>query len=346
MIVEQQHLGAVEPLWYAHFTTAQSARVYDLFLDGIEYYPCDRRAALDIYGAAEWAKTAAIINRGFTHVSVGTSLAHGIRQFLDLGCGVPAMPNVHEITAATQPGCPVVYVDHDPAVHQHTRRHQDGGDPHQVSAVHADLLHMERLLARPEVAAAFDLDEPVAVLVHDVLPWCEDDQAVRQAMATLRAWLPRGSTLSITHLTDHWHRATMPDLIDACAQHGLRVRPRCREEIAELFGDFVQQGPGLVATGQWYAGSWCSQYPQEQSAAFAGIGVKPARTSTGRAPRGEPAVSIRTDRSQFDGRPPAFRDAVANSTPRANGPVPPNGFDAPYERIRARLPLVDQATKP
>lgn len=121
-----------------------------------------------------------------------------------------------------------------------------------TTVIGADLLAMEQLLACEAMRSAFDLNAPVAVLVDDVLPWCTDDTALHQAMTVLREWMPVGSTLSITHLTDHWHRSTMPAVQAVYAEHGLRVRPRSYDEITDLFGGFVQQGRGLVATGQWH----------------------------------------------------------------------------------------------
>ncbi|MEU5839616.1 SAM-dependent methyltransferase [Streptomyces diacarni] len=271
-LLEDQSLGS------EHFAYARSPRVYDLLLGGVENFQCDREAAFAVYQVAEWLRTAAVINRDFALRSVQASSGLGVRQFLDLGCGLPSESNVHEVARELHPACPTVYVDRDPEVYAHARCRLDESASQTV--IHADLLAMDRLLGSEAVVAAFDLTKPVAVLVHDTLPWCHDDVAVHSAMATLRAWLPSGSALSITHLTDHWHRATMPDAVNAYAEHGLRVRPRCREEIEEFFGDFIQQGPGLTAAGRWHEQGPYLPHPDEHSAAFAGIAVKPPHRST------------------------------------------------------------------
>ncbi|WP_433549192.1 SAM-dependent methyltransferase [Streptomyces sp. CA-294286] len=262
----------------ALYDTASSARLYEFLLGGTECYEADREAAFAVYATAEWVKTAALINRDFSLRSVEFSLGLGVRQFVDLGCGLPGFVNVHEIADKLQPRQPVVYVDRDPLVYAHARSHLDARPG--VSVIHADILAMDRLLTCDVMRAAVDLNEPVAVLLHDVLSWCTDDEAVKRAMAILRAWLPSGSTLSISHLTDHWHPATMPAVVATYAQHGMEVRPRSREEIAELFGDFVQS-KGLVATGKWHGtGRWV-RHREEHSAAFAGIAVKPAPRPSG-----------------------------------------------------------------
>ncbi|MFI1886041.1 SAM-dependent methyltransferase [Streptomyces jumonjinensis] len=91
--------------------------------------------------------------------------------------------------------------------------------------VPADLLDMETLLTRHGLAGAFDLDRPIAVTVHDVLPWNPDDTAVADAMAVLRPWLPVGSTLSIAHLAHHFNPRTVPQAVAAYERHGITIRP-------------------------------------------------------------------------------------------------------------------------
>ncbi|MFD4476012.1 SAM-dependent methyltransferase [Streptomyces sp. NPDC058471] len=270
----------VSPLGREFFSTANPARVYEYLLGGSWSYAVDRTAAYAVYKTAKWLKTAALINRDYSLLSVEWSIGRGVRQFLDLGCGYPGSANTHEIAKSTQTGWPVVYVDSDPGVYAHARARLDEGPG--VTAVHADLLSMDQLLACEAVHSAFDPGAPVAVLLHDVLPWCTDDAAVDQAMAILREWMPVGSSLSITHLTDRWHPVTMPDVEGAYADHGLHIRPRSRDVISTLFGDLVQQNQGLVATGLWHKRGRYVRHPEEHSAAFAGIAVKePPVTDSG-----------------------------------------------------------------
>lgn len=258
-----------------HFTHANAGRIYEFLLGGTDNYEADRTAAHAVYQHADWLKTAALINHDYGLRTIQYALDLGVRQFLDLGCGYPGSHHtLRDITAKVQAGIPVVYVDKDPGAYAYGRCVLD--ETSETTVVHADLLAMEQLLNCDAVRAAFDPSQPIAVLLHDVLPWCPDDLAVNHAMTFLRDWLPVGSALSITHLTDHWHRATMPDVVTAYAQHGLTVQPRCREEIADLFGNFTQLGPGLTATGGWHQWGKHLRRPDEYSAAFAGIGVKPA----------------------------------------------------------------------
>ena len=304
------------------FTHATSARVYHYLLGGSENYEADRKAARAVWGAADWVKTAAAINRDFILQSVAFSLRLGVRQFLDLGCGYPTTVNVHEITQETHPTQPVVYVDRDPGVYAHGRSQLD--ERPGVTVLRADILAMDDLLTCEAMRTAVNLKEPVAVLMGDVLPWCPDDAAVHRAMAALRTWMPPGSTLSLSHLTDHWHRATMPTVSAAYAEHGLHIRPRSREEILDLFGDLAQQGPGLTATGRWHEAGPHALRPEDHSAAFAGIALKPASRSPQKAalaasrPRSEEPAVI-----QEPGPGESQHLIVAHHLPRAGAvPVP------------------------
>ncbi|MCX4659128.1 SAM-dependent methyltransferase [Streptomyces uncialis] len=267
----------LEELGPEHFTQARAPRVYDCLLGGVDTYQCDRDAALDLYMAALWAALAARTNRHFTQTSTAAALRLGIRQFLDLGCGLPNRPNLHHLVPHRKP---VVYVDRDPGVLAHAKCWLDPGPPYKTAVVAADLTDMRELLARPDVTGAFDLSQPIAVTVHDVLPWNEDDTTVTDAIAVLRGWLPTGSTLSITHLTDHFNAHTVPKAVAVYERHGITVRPRSPDQISAFFGGFTHLGSGLAAVSQWSAHGpnvyHFTPYPARASdcAAFAGIAVK------------------------------------------------------------------------
>ncbi|MFJ4689313.1 SAM-dependent methyltransferase [Streptomyces sp. NPDC088789] len=260
-----------------YFIRARAPRVYDGLLGGTDTFMCDREAILDLYLSAPWAGFAARTNRHFTQISTGVALRLGIGQFLDLGCGLPNRPHLHDFVPH---GSRLVYVDRDPGVLAHAKFQLDPGKPWETTVVPADLLDMEDLLARKELAAAFDLERPIAVTVHDVLPWNEDDTAVADAMAVLRDWLPTGSTLSITHLTAHFNPSTMPQAVAAYARHGITVCPRSLGQVSAYFGNFAHLGTGPSALSQWSAHGpnvyHFTPYPARASdcAAFAAIAVK------------------------------------------------------------------------
>ncbi|MFH9561209.1 SAM-dependent methyltransferase [Streptomyces globisporus] len=254
----------------AYYHSANASRVYGWYLGDSQNYPPDREAARAAVAVAPWVQQSARINRAFQVQSYSWAWDTGVDQFLDLGCGWPHYPVLFDVLGRE---APVVYVDHDPGVAAHLSTELDRGDA--TTVIRADIVPMGSFLTSAPMRAAIDLDRPVAVFLGDVLPWWPEDTVVRQAMSELRAWMPARSILAITHLTADFTPSTVAALAGTYAEHGLAVRPRSREEIAELFGDFAQQGPGLCATGQWHPDGPYARRPAEHSAAFAGIAVKP-----------------------------------------------------------------------
>ncbi|MCM2388795.1 SAM-dependent methyltransferase [Streptomyces albipurpureus] len=270
--------AALETLRHDYTATARAARVYEHLLGGVDAFKADRSAAHDLCQVAPWAPRAARANKHFTHVATTTSLALGVRQFLDLGAGFPHHPFLHEMVP---PGYPVVYVDRDPGVLAHAKCRLDPGPPYKTAVVAADLLHMQNLLTHEHLTGALDLTQPIAVTLHDVLPWSTDDTAAADAMAILRSWLPTGSTLSITHLTGHFDPHGVRQAVAAYERHDITVRPRGLAEIAALFGDFVHLSTGLKPLSRWSihdqpAVRQFTPHParSEGCPAFAGIAVK------------------------------------------------------------------------
>ncbi|MFJ8762104.1 SAM-dependent methyltransferase [Streptomyces cyaneofuscatus] len=253
----------------AYYQSANASRVYGWYLGDSQNYPPDREAARASLAVAPWVQQAARINRAFQRNSYTWARDMGVRQFLDLGCGWPHHPVLYDVLERE---LPVVYVDHDPGVAAHLAAELDQGDA--TTVIRADIMPMGSFLSSAPMLGAIDLDNPVAVFLGDVLSWWPDDTVAQQAMNELRAWMPAGSILAITHLTGDFTPEAVAALVDTYAEYGLTVRPRSRQEIESLFGDFVHQGPGLCATGQWHQASPEARRPREHSAAFAAIAVK------------------------------------------------------------------------
>jgi hypothetical protein len=279
---------------YAFCHTAQPARLRTFLLDDVENYETDRVAAHALAEHAPWLTTAAFIGREFAQQSSRFALKRGIRQVLDIGAGYPVpdgramrvaqrgtkpravLENHHRIAAGIAPGASTLYVDHDPYVAAHWRCHLER--PCE-EIIEGDLLDMEGILASPKVTDLVDLTRSVAVHLQDVLSWITDGAALQQAMSVLRDWMPPGSLLSISHFTGHWHPPHALDpLIGIYQRHGLPVRPRTEKEVASLFGDFVQLGPGLTAPHLWHSASQYRTHPPEHSASLAGIAYKRRET--------------------------------------------------------------------
>ncbi|MCM2392029.1 SAM-dependent methyltransferase [Streptomyces albipurpureus] len=268
---------ALETLGHDYSATARAARVYEHLLGGVDTFEADRKAAYDLCQVAPWAPAAARANRYFLQVAATTALGLGVRQFLDLGCGLPHRPYLHELLPH---GSPVVYIDRDPGVLGHARCRLDTGPPYTTAVLGADLLNMQELLQHESLTGALDLTQPIAAIVHDVLPWSTDDTTVADAMAVLRSWLSAGSILSITHLTTHFNPHGVSLAVAAYERHGISTRPRSEKEVAAFFGDFSHLGAGLTALNKWSAhDSAIRQFtphpaPAKGCPAFAGIAVK------------------------------------------------------------------------
>jgi O-methyltransferase involved in polyketide biosynthesis len=249
------------------------ARIYDFLLDGKDNYAADREAAQRLMDAVPGAAQAARDNRRFLGRAV-QFLARdaGIRQFLDIGTGLPTRGNVHEIAQAVSPRARVVYAGNDPMVVTHAQALL--ADSVTVTAVHADLRDPDRLFALPDVEAFIDWDEPVAVLMVAVLHFVADHENPWAIVNTYKATMAPGSYLVLSHITGD---DTPGDMVRQAAevyQHASAPGlARSRAQIAPFFDGLDVAGPGLVNPSQW---RHLGPYRRPSPALFyAGAGRKP-----------------------------------------------------------------------
>ncbi|MFD6989390.1 SAM-dependent methyltransferase [Streptomyces sp. NPDC059943] len=259
------------------------ARIDNYLTGDTDNYEADRYLASLLIHEAPWLPDMVAINRRHGSSAV-TVLARdlGIRQYLDLGCGLPTPWNkrlqrsnptsTYEAAAGagTRADIRVVYVDNDPMVHAHARMMLDVCS--STAAVLADIRQIGELLNDPAVQAL--ANRSTAVLLHEVLPWVSDELA-EKAMAALRAWLPDGSAISLTHATTDMAPDAMRALVDHYANAGITYRPRTREQIRELLAPWAVLPPGIVPTSQWRAGSSRSLPSGENPGAYAAIAAPP-----------------------------------------------------------------------
>jgi hypothetical protein len=221
------------------------ARIYDYLLGGVHNFPVDRAAADRAVAVSPEIPLGARTNRAFLRRAVQHMVGAGVRQFLDIGSGIPTAGNTHEVAAEVHPGCRVVYVDNDPIAVAHSRailsQHAAG------EVLHADLRDPGRILQAGEVNALIDFAEPVGLLLLAVLHFLGDEEDPAGVVARLRAAVPPGSYLAISHVTtalDAEPRATVQG-------RTMAAHPRTREQIAAFFGDFRLEEPGLVPPAGW-----------------------------------------------------------------------------------------------
>jgi hypothetical protein len=235
------------------------ARIYDYLLGGKDNYPADREVAEQVVAVAPVTREVVRDNRAFLRRAV-TFLAEeaGVRQFIDLGSGLPTHGNVHEIAQAVAPGARVVYVDNDPMVVTHSRALL--ADDNTIT-VQADLREPDAIVGHPEVRKLIDLDRPVALLLLAILHFVPDDQDPHGIVARFRDALPAGSYLALSHSTRDV--PVRPDMTPAeMAEMGAKVQrlyqmtttlivPRTRAQVERFFDGFDLVDPGLVEIQRW-----------------------------------------------------------------------------------------------
>ncbi len=232
-----------------------AARMYDYWLGGKDHFAADRAAADRQARAIPQLPWLARQNRDFLRRAVRYCAAQGVTQFLDIGSGLPTNQNVHEVAQQVTPDARVVYADLDPVVVAHARALLSG---RQTVAVAGDVTRPEDILAAPEVGRLFDLSQPVAVLILAVLHFIPDTADPAGAMARLRAALPAGSYLVISHAdvspahvvgTERKSQAAR-ELVES-NRAVADVPARTRDDIAGFFGDLTLVEPGLTDIWAW-----------------------------------------------------------------------------------------------
>lgn len=246
--------------------------MYDYYLGGKNHYPADRKAADQIIALYPDVATWARDNRAFLQRAVRTMAESGIRQFLDLGAGLPTQQNVHQVAQAADPEARVVYVDNDPVTLAHARALLVNDD--QTTVVEADLRYPEYILSHPEVTRTIDLGQPLGVLMVAILHFVTDDEDPAAIVSTFRDAVPSGSCLAVSHGTaDDVSEETKTQGRQVYEQASSTLNPRTREQIRGLFAGFEILDPGIVPVQRWRTETTDTTSPHVT--AFAGFGCKP-----------------------------------------------------------------------
>ncbi|MFC7344347.1 SAM-dependent methyltransferase [Saccharopolyspora griseoalba] len=246
-------MNEADPSWVGgdvDVETPNAARMYDYYLGGSHNFAQDRAAAARALEVTPTMIPGARANRAFLQRAVRFCLDAGVRQFLDLGSGIPTVGHVHEIAHRVDPSTRVAYVDNEPVAVAHTRRILS--DASAVTVTRADLKDPEEVLNAPGVAGLLDFGQPVAVLAVAVLhfiPDAEDPAAILDAYC--RA-VPSGSFLAVSHITDHYdtpEKVAEIDRLYSSTTHA--ARHRRFEEFTALLGDRELVDPGAVYATDW-----------------------------------------------------------------------------------------------
>jgi hypothetical protein len=256
-------------------SVAHPARVYDYWLGGKDNFAADRELGEAIIKAMPSTVLAARANRAFLGRAVRYLAAEaGIRQFLDIGTGIPTAGNTHEVAQSAAPDSRVVYVDNDPIVLAHARALMNSDPAGATAYIQADLHEPGTILADPALAATLDLGQPVALMLIAILHFFTDQDKPRAIVTELLDALPPGSCLAVTHSTADFSRGEISGVSEATRQAGVRYTPRGQAEVAAFFTGLDLVDPGVVPVLAWRPDG---EQPEDPRAAYiyAAAGRKP-----------------------------------------------------------------------
>lgn len=256
-------------------TVAQAARAYDYLLGGDDNFQVDREAIERMYadaGGVDLARQRVRANRGFLGRAVRYLAGEaGVRQFLDLGTGIPNADGVHGVAQETAADCRVVYVDHDPVVLAHAHKLRSSTSEGATAFIFGDIQDHEAILAR--AAETLDFSQPVAVIMVGVLHHFRDtDDPKAMVRAYVDAVAP-GSYLVLEHIgreNDDLHK--LGEVMVSFPGADFTLVPRTRDEVAEFFAGVELIEPGLVFVDHWHPDGPLPGYETRHPC---GVGRKP-----------------------------------------------------------------------
>jgi hypothetical protein len=251
-----------------------SARIYDYWLGGKDNFAVDRAVGDAMIKAIPGMRYMAGENRKFVHRAARDLVEkEGIRQFLDIGTGIPTRPNLHEIAQTIAPASRVVYVDNDPIVLVHARALMISTPEGRSEYISADIRDPQSILGDKTLLETFEPGQPIGLTLIAILMLLADDDDPWSKVAALRDAMPSGSCLAITHPTADFNPVEVGEAVAAATGAGMTLVARDRDAVRRFFGDWELLEPGIVPVSGWR--------PDEPSAApeeayyWAGVARKP-----------------------------------------------------------------------
>jgi hypothetical protein len=257
-------------------SVAHSARVYDYWLGGKDHFAADRALGDAMIAAIPTLPIMARANRAFLARAVRYLAAEaGVRQFLDIGPGLPTAGSTHEVAQEIAPEARVLYVDHDPLVLAHARALMNGSAQGQTEFIMADLQQPEKILADPALPRTLDLSQPVGLILVAILMYFHDSDDPQGMVKTLLDGLPSGSYLVITHPTADYDPQAVKGAVDAAAAAGITLVPRGRKGVESFFSGLELVDPGVVPLLAWHPDESIAGEDPDSVWYYAGVGRKP-----------------------------------------------------------------------
>jgi hypothetical protein len=252
-----------------------SARVYDYLLGGKDNFAADRKVGDAIIEEIPSAPLLARGNRAFLGRAVRYLAAEaGIRQFLDIGTGIPSAGNTHEVAQQVAPDARVVYVDYDPIVLAHARALMTSDPAGATAFILGDFREPGKILADPALRQTLDLDQPVALMLVALLHFFTDEENPHAIVSELLDALPAGSYLTLTNLTADFSSDQAERARQAGQRGGITYVPRTKAEFASFFTGLDLVEPGVVFTQAWRPDAGAPTTPSGPTS-YVAIGRKP-----------------------------------------------------------------------
>jgi hypothetical protein len=254
-----------------------SARVYDYMIGGKNNFAADRETAKRVLKASPNAHTGARENRAFLGRAVRYLTAEaGIRQFLDIGTGLPTTNSVHEVAQAIDPTCRVVYADNDPLVLAHARALLTSSPEGRTAYIPADVRDPKSILSNPAVREVLDFDQPIALMLVALLHLIPDEDNPAEIVATLLDALPSGSYLTASHLTMEHDTGPAGGAEQAMRGGGIILKKRASDDFARLaFAGLDLVPPGVVLVSEWRRASLGPHPSPAEVNCYGGVARKP-----------------------------------------------------------------------
>jgi hypothetical protein len=252
------------------------ARVYDYILGGKDYYPTDREAGDAL--CREWPALPVhmrasrdFMDRAVRHLAAD----EGVRQFLDIGTGIPISPNLHEIAQGVAPDSRVVYVANDPIVLTLSQGLLSSSPEGSTAHVEADMREPAAILTAPALRETLDLSRPVALTVITVVHFMLDEDDAYGIVRTLLEPLPPGSFLVMSVGTADLAPDEIGRVAEQSAARGMPMRLRTHAEASEFFRGLDLVAPGLAQVHKWRPDASCDGIRDEDIAMYGAVGRKP-----------------------------------------------------------------------
>jgi SAM-dependent methyltransferase len=214
-------------------------------------------------------------NRRFMHRVARHLAERGVRQFLDIGTGIPTSPNLHEVVQAVAPDARVVYVDNDPTVLAHARARMTGTPEGRTAYVCADMREPDTVLDAPQLRATLDLDEPVGLTLIAVLHFITDDDLAQQVVQELVAALAPGSHVAASVATNDFAPIPLAGVQRVYEAYGETVRWRSKEQAEGFFAGLDLVDPGVVQVHKWHPGPETTPISEADIAMYGAVARKP-----------------------------------------------------------------------